>query len=112
MNEVCNSMSALNRCPRRDPVRRGKRIILKVANRRWVEQHVGSKQSCCASRFGKPLVVADQYTEFQESRLEYLVAKIARLKITLFVEERVVRNVNFSICAQKGSIRIDNNSGI
>src|SRR4051812_45845146 len=104
MDEVCNGLTALNGGPRRDPVRWWKRVVLEMADGRGVEQDIRSEQSRCPRGFRKPLVIADQHAEFQVSGLEYLVAEIAGLKVTLLVEKRIVRDMNFSIGVEQRSV--------
>ena len=107
MDGIGNRVSTLNRDPRIEPVGVGQRIVFQIPDGRWIEKYFRARQRCGARGFWKPLVVANQDGKFEISRLENLVSEVAFFEITLFVEKRIMRNVQLPIDSENRAVRID-----
>ena len=94
-------MTALNRLPRR--LLLGPVLFLlggKPADRRRVEQDLGTAQGREPCRLGVPLVPADEHADPAVASVPGAEAQVARGEVELLVVLRVVRNVHLPVLAQ------------
>src|SRR5262245_62098007 len=83
-----------------------------MTDRGWIENEVSAFQRDHSCGFGEPLVVTDEDGEIQMACFEDAVTGVPQFEITLFIEKRVVRDVNLSVGAQQRSICIDDGGRI
>src|ERR1700730_314352 len=82
------------------------------ADRRGIENNLGTAQSGQPRRLGIPLIPANTDTDFALARIPRLKSKIARREVKFLVVKRIVRDVHLSILAKEFSVRVDDGGAI
>ena len=82
------------------------------ANCRGIEENLGTLHGCQARRFRIPLVPTNEHTDFCVTGGPGAKSKIAGSEIELFIVQWIIRNVHFSVLAQKRSIGINDDRGV
>ena len=102
-------MSALRRAP--GVHLRGAPLVLlrrMPTDRGRVEQHLRTHQAGDARGFRIPLIPADQDADRRVARLPHLEAgRVARSKVVLLVEQRIVRDVHLPVGAHDAAVGVD-----
>src|SRR5690625_607521 len=78
----------------------------------WIKQNLGAGKAHQAGSLWKPLVPADQQTEFAHRGLNRLKTHVAGAEIVFLIKSGIIRNVHFAIGAGDAAISLQNHSCI
>ena len=81
-------------------------------DRRWVEENLGTAKGGQSSRFGKPLIPADQNADRSVTGLKGAKAQISGREVELFVVQRVVGNMHLAVQPDETTVGIEHTSRV